>query len=161
VDVYDAIVAVHVVTVIITLGVTFLFGPLQFAAERSPRNLPFVLGVLHDAERNMVWPGMAIIFVTGLFLMFDGRWENAAQTAWLQMSLALFVFAVLISLTVMRRALETAIDEVKRAEFMADSESELLISSECRRALGVMSRTGPLLGLLTITIAALMEAKPF
>lgn len=160
-DAYDAIVAVHVVTVIITLGVTFLFGPLQIAAERSPRHLPFVLGVLHEAERKMVWPGMLIIFVTGLFLMFDGRWENAAEVAWLQVSLALFVFAALISLTVMRRALETAIDEINRAEAVADPEGELLISSECRRALGIMSRTGPLLGIITITIAVLMETKPF
>ncbi len=161
-SVYEAVAAVHVVTVLITLGVVFLFGPLQMAAERAPRHLLFVLGVMHDAERKMVWPGYAIIFLTGVFLMQDDRWDTAIGTAWLGVSIALFAFALLISFTVLRRASDVALREMQRAERVAsDPDSELVISAECKRALGVMSRTGPLLGIVIIVIAVLMEAKPF
>jgi uncharacterized membrane protein len=160
-SVYEAVVAIHVVTVIITLGVTFLYGPLQVAAERAPRHLPFVLRVMRDAERKMVWPGIAIIFVTGVFLMLDDRWRDRGDTMWLQVSIALFVFAALVSLTVLRRANDVALAEIELAERAAGPDSEIVISSECKRALGVMSRTGPLLGIITIVIAVLMEAKPF
>lgn len=157
VTIYEMSVAIHVIVAIITLGVTFLFGPLQMAAEKSPRNMPFVMRVIHNAERNMVWPGLAIIFVTGVYQTFEGGYESAV---WLSASVTIFAFAVIVSLTVMRKAMDVALAEAERAERLAGDDGEIVLSSEFKQAAAILARTGPLLGLAVIVIAFLMETKP-
>lgn len=161
VSVYEISLAIHVVAVVIFLGVSFLFGPLQMAAEKAPQHMPFVIGVIHDAERKMVWPGLVIILVTGVFQTADQKWDQAPGNVWLLASVAIFIFMLIVSFTVMRHAMDVALEESRRAEQLAGPDGEIKLSSDFKDAAAVMSKTGPLLGLGVIVITFLMEAKPF
>lgn len=161
VTIYSISVAIHVIAVVIFLGVTFLFGPLQMAAEKAPNHMPFAIRVVRDAERKMVWPGLAIIATTGIFQVADAGWDQAPGNVWLSTSIVLFVFAALLTFTVVRLAMDMAVEEIERAEAAAADGGEIKLSQDFIQAAGVLSKTGPLMGLIVIVITFLMETKPF
>ncbi len=161
ISLYLTSVAIHVTAVVIFLGITFLFFPLQVAAEKAPRHLPFVIRVIRDAERKLVWPGLVIIAATGIFQTIDFGWDRMANIVWLSASVTIFVFIVLVRFTVMRWAMDTTLAEVERAEAAAGDDGEIKLSPEFKQAANVLSTTGSLMGLLVIMIAFLMETKPF
>jgi uncharacterized membrane protein len=95
-SVHRTIVFFHVVGVILFLG-NIIVSAMWMAQARRAENT----AVLHFAARSVMhadWlftlPGIVLILVTGLLTM--GRWGGFPGTAWVELTLALFILSVVI-----------------------------------------------------------------
>jgi hypothetical protein len=75
VQLYDAVLLVHVAAVVVAFGATFAYPFLQAVVERvSPRSVPAMFRAMHTAGRYLVSPGLLVVLAAGLFLTSD-RWD--------------------------------------------------------------------------------------
>jgi uncharacterized membrane protein len=98
-DSYRILTIIHILAVLVAFGPTFLQPLLMTQAEKSGvAATRLALSVTQKMERFMTWPGVAIVAVTGAFLIFnDVTNYNDDFPRWLEISIAWFVVAVLVA----------------------------------------------------------------
>lgn len=152
---YLVLVAFHVIFVVTMLGVTFLFPFVGIRSRATPQHAPFALSLVEFAQRRIVFPGAALVLLTGLYAVDAGgfSWSEG----WIIVSLVLFIAVISISAFVTYPAVKVALAEVEKnaAAGGGPPSPEFLAAGKKIRTLG------PVLSVMTITIVFLMEAKPF
>lgn len=152
---YSVLVAFHVIFVVAMLGVTFLFPFIGIRSRSTPQHAPFALGLVEFAQRRIVFPGAALVLLTGLYAVDAGgfSWSDG----WIVASLALFIAIISISAFVTYPAVKVALAEVEKnvAAGGGPPSPEFLAAGKKIRTLG------PVLSVMMLTIVFLMETKPF
>lgn len=103
-DAYRTLTIIHILAVLVAFGPTFLQPLLMSQAEKGGvATTRLAVRVSKQMERFMTWPGVAVIVVTGIFLIFnDVTSYNEEFPRWLEISIAWFVIAVLAAVYLMR-----------------------------------------------------------
>lgn len=153
---YSTLVGVHVMIAVAMLGVTFTYPLIGPMAKAQPQHAPFALAVIEKIQRVIVFPGAALILLTGLWLMLDDRWSGTE--GWLMVSLALYFVIIGVALFVTYPAVKVAKAE---AEKKAASGEPGPPSAAFVKATTTTRRIGPIMSALLLAIVFLMETKPF
>jgi uncharacterized membrane protein len=71
---FEVILAIHIMAVVVTFGVTFAY-PIMFAvaARHDPRSLPLLHRIEYTIERMLVNPGLLIVLLAGVYLASKGH----------------------------------------------------------------------------------------
>lgn len=154
---YAVVVGLHVVFAIACFGVTLSFPFLGKKAQGTPHT-GFALDMIHTLVHRLVYPGILIVAATGFYQMADGDWKFGGDNVWLDVSVGLFILIILISFLISGPALKVA-----RAEYARITEggNQFVPSPEFLAAIKRTSTAGPIMTVSMLTIAFLMEAKPF
>ena len=150
------LVGFHVIFVVAMLGVTFTYPLIGPMAKAQPQHAPFALAVIEKIQRVIVFPGVALVLLTGLWAISAGPWKG--DEAWLTVSIVLFFIIVALSVFVTYPAVKVAKAEAekKAASGEPGPPSEAFIKATTKTR-----RLGPVMSLMMLTIVFLMEAKPF
>lgn len=154
---YSVLVAFHVIFVVALLGVTFTYPIIGPMAKAQPQHAPFALAAIEKIQRVLVFPGAALVFLTGLWAIAASD-HIKGDEGWLTVSIALFIVVFSLAIFVTYPAVKVAKAE---AEKKAASGEPGPPSEAFMKATTKMRRLGPFMSLMTLTIVFLMEAKPF
>jgi hypothetical protein len=154
---YDAILAVHVMAVVIAFGVTFAY-PIMFAvgARSNARSLPVLHRIEYTIERTLINGGLLLVLAAGIFLASDGHHWSEFFVQW---GLAALVVIGAVSGSVM-------IPTGKRAEAVAErdiadaGDGAIEMSDEYRALVRRLSIFGSLLSALVLVTILFMVIKP-
>jgi Predicted integral membrane protein (DUF2269) len=152
---YEVVLAIHIMAVVVTFGVTFAY-PIMFAvaARHDPRSLPLVHRIEYTVERTLINPGLALVLLAGIYLASKGHFWSDFFVQW---GLgAVVVIGALIGAVMIPTA--------KRAEQIAardlaasgDGGGEAQLSDEYRALVRRLSGVGGLLSLLVLVTILLM-----
>ena len=75
---YEVVLAIHIMAVVVTFGVTFAY-PIMFAvaARHDPRSLPLLHRIEYTIERMLVNPGLLLVLLAGVYLASKGHdWSH-------------------------------------------------------------------------------------
>lgn len=130
-----------------------VIGPM---ARAQPQHAAFALGVIEKIQRVLVFPGAALILLTGLWLIMDGTWKG--DEGWLVVSVLLFFIVMGLSLFVSYPAVKIAKAEAekKAASGEPGPPSEAFIKATTKTR-----RLGPFISAAVMAIVFLMATKPF
>ena len=155
---YKAELFLHVISVIIAMGVTFVYPFLQAAAERSGvAATRFMLQFLLRLQKMVVIPGAILLFVFGGLIIGNSSTPDNYKDhmpVWLSVAIAWFVIAFAVAIFVQHRDMKAG---VKALEGVPDSGS---LPADYVAIGKRMQMVGGLLGLSVIGIAFLMVWKP-
>ncbi len=152
---YKLLVFFHVLTVTISLGVTFAYPIMQSVAERSGTAATRIaLQTTERIEKFIVLPGNVVLFLAGVGLIFDDATGYKDDfPVWLMVAIPWYLAAVAVSVFVMgplgRKALKTL--EGRKDEALPAAYEPI-----GKR----MQMIGGMLGLSTVAILFLMVWKP-
>ena len=155
---YDVIKWLHVSSVVVGLGATFAYGVfIAVASKSSPRSMPGIITGIQATTKMLVIPGLLLIVATGIYLTAD-RWDfGDFFVAWgIVAFLILFFMGPAVFGPNQDKALAAAEDDVKRA-----GNGPVEFGQEFNRANGILSKAGPIAGLIVILTVYVMTAKPF
>ena len=146
----------HVATVIVALGVTFVYPFLQgFAERQGVAATRFALKFSEYLEKFVVLPGAVLLFIFGgLLIGNDQTGYKDDMPTWLIISIIWFIAALAIAVFVQRRNVKRAIASL---EGVPDSAP---LPDGYKPIAMQMQIVGGLLGLSVIAIAFLMVWKP-
>ena len=146
----------HVATVVVALGVTFVYPFLQaFAEKNGVAPTRFVLRFTERLENMLVFPGAALLFVFGLLLiMNDDTGFKDEMPVWLTVGIVWFLAALAVAFFVQRKNVKAGIQSLEGVPDGAALPAEYLAISKR------MQMVGGLLGLSVICITFLMVYQP-
>ena len=148
----------HVATVIVALGVTFVYPFMQGFAERSGvAATRFMLKFSLYLEKFVVIPGAVLLFIFGGLLIGNSNTPNQYKDnmpAWLTIAIVWFLAALAVAVFVQRRNTKRALASL---EGVADDAP---LPDAYKSTAMQMQIVGGLLGLSVIAIAFLMVWKP-
>ena len=146
----------HVATVVVALGVTFVYPFLQAFAERNGvASTRFVLRFTERLENMLVFPGAALLFVFGLLLiMNDESGLKDDMPVWLTIGTVWFLAVVAVAFFVQRKNVKAGIASLEGVADNAALPAEYLAISKR------MQMVGGLIGLSVLCITFLMVYKP-
>lgn len=153
---YTTLVGLHVVIAVALLGLPIVYPLIGPMAKAQPQHMPFAFAVVEKIQRVLVFPGAALILLTGLWLIADGTWKGTE--GWLVVSVALYLMVMAVSLFVTYPAVKVAKAE---AEKKAASGEPGPPSEAFMKATAKTRKIGPFMTAAVLTIVFLMEAKPF
>jgi len=146
VELFDAVIALHIASVVIAFGFVFAY-PLMFGWARARQ--PALLGPMHAMQerlkRYLQDTFATLVGVTGVYLAIDADlWDRI----WVQVPIVLWVGTGII-------ALYSAPNEKRAAELAADPQS-----TEYRALSGRLQRIALVNCLLVLVAIFFMVAKP-
>lgn len=150
---YTLSVAIHVVFVVSFLATAGAFSVLGPMAKENPEHVTFALKVEEKIYKTMVFPGLLVVWGTGIYQASDAGYGGDAW--WLNISLLLFVFMTVATVFVSFPSVKTAL-----AEFEAQTEPGPP-SEKAQASLKKLATLGPMMGISFMVITFLMVAKPF
>lgn len=150
---YTLSTAIHVVFVVSFIGTTGAFGIIGPMSKEEPQHAEFTLKFIKKAYETMVFPGLLVVWGTGIYQSADGPWKGG--DLWLTISVVLFALMSLAAVFVMYPAVKFVL-----AEFAAKTEPGPP-SPEAQKKLALFGKVGPAMGVSLMVITFLMVAKPF
>jgi uncharacterized membrane protein len=161
-NLYQAMVVIHILTVVFGLGPLVLAGVFAVKAERVDRRAELAVGLVQYEVTKIAHKLVYLIFVTGvaLVLMSDGAIEMG--DFWVSLSMLTYIAALGIShgmlvpnerrMNVLRKELA----EMDGQEFASQPEQALELADRTKRSAAM----GMTLNLLTAFLVYLMVFKP-
>lgn len=161
-NLYQAMVVIHILTVVFGLGPLVLAGVFAVKAERVDRRAELAVGLVQFEVNKIAQKIVYLIFVTGVaaVLMSDGAIELG--DFWVSLSMLTYVVALGIShgmlapnerrMNVLRKELA----EMDGQEFASQPEQALELADRTKRSAAM----GMTLNLLTAFLVYLMVFKP-
>jgi hypothetical protein len=154
---FEIVLAVHIMAVVVTFGVTFAY-PIMFAvaARRDPRALPLMHRVEYTIQRTLLNPGLLAVLGAGIYLASDGHDWSEFFVQWglgAVVAIGALVGAVMIPTS-------------KRAELVAERDlgaaggASSGMSEEYRGLARRLSLVGTLLSALVLVTILFMVVKP-
>src|ERR1700722_1368611 len=69
VSVFEVVLALHIMAVVVTFGVTFAF-PIIFlvGAKTEPRGLPLLHRIEYAIDQRLINPGLVVVMLAGIYL---------------------------------------------------------------------------------------------
>ena len=152
-DWYRLFLYVHVLSAIIGLGPTFIFGRITSMGRDDLSHSRFSLGVVHKLTMTSALPLAALIFLSGIGMIW-ARGYNLWRTDWLLVAMGLFIFGFTFSAAVQSRRVARLIAIVGGDDFDPENPSVELATLRRRISWG-----GRYLRLSASTILYLMIFK--
>lgn len=150
---YSISVGVHVVFVVSFLATAGAFSVLGPMAKENPEHAIFALKVEKKIYETMVFPGLLVVWGTGIYQSSDGGFGS--DDLWLVISTVLFIYMTVATLALSYPAVKNALSEL-------ESQTEPgPPSASAQKSLGLLGKIGPTMGLSFLVIAFLMSAQPF
>jgi hypothetical protein len=80
---FEVVLAVHIMAVIVTFGVTFAY-PIMFSvgARADPRSLPVLHRIEYSIERRLINPGLLVVLLAGIYLASKLHVWSAFYVQW-------------------------------------------------------------------------------
>jgi len=154
---YEIVLALHVMAVVATFGVTFAY-PIIFAvtARSDPRSLPLIYRIEYSIERMLVNPGLVVVLGAGIYLASDGKHWSEFFVQW-GLGAVVVIGAVVgaVMIPTAKRA-ETA----AAADIAASGGGEVELSEESRGLARRLTIAGSLLSVLVLVTILFMVIKP-
>lgn len=151
---YTLSTAIHVVFVVSFLATAGAFSVIGPMAKENPQHAVFALKVEKKIYETMVFPGLLIVWGTGIYQSSDGGFD-LGDDLWLTVSVLLFLFMTVATFAVNYPAAKTALTEL-------ESQTEPGPPSEkAQAAFKKMAALGPVMGITFMVITFLMVAQPF
>lgn len=145
---YDAVVAVHVMAIVIAFGITFAYPVLM---PFLGRNHPQTLGPIHEAQERigkfLITPFATLALLTGIYLAAD---RDYFSEIWVQVPMAILI--ILLGLG----GAFFAPQERKAAELARSSPG----SAEYMAVVGRVAKVGALASLMVLVAIFFMVTKP-
>jgi len=139
----------HVLAAIVAVGTNATYGVLLARAHRDPKHLRHVRESVRALDRTVATPAYALLFITGLLLVWLGPLPITAF--WLLSSLILFLLAAALGLWVL-----TPLTHRQDAALQRHGPD----SPEYRRLRARLNRMSGVAALIVLVITYLMVAKP-
>jgi uncharacterized membrane protein len=150
---YTLSTAIHVVFVVSFIAPAGAFAVLGPLAKENPQHVGFALKVNKKILEAFVFPGVLVVWGTGLYQLSDGPFKGS--DLWLSISMALFAYMTIVAFFVIYPAVKTALTEIEGQDQPGPPSEKAQASL---KRLGIF---GPLQGLSLIVITFMMVAKPF
>jgi uncharacterized membrane protein len=150
---YTISTAIHVVFVVSFIAPAGAFAVLGPMAKEKPQHVTFALGVMKKIFETFIFPGLLVVWGTGIYQASDGGWKGS--DLWLSISALLFAYMTFVALLGLYPATKSAL-----TEFEGQSEPGPP-SAKAQADLKKLGIFGPLQGLSLLVITFLMVAKPF
>lgn len=150
---YTVVTAIHVIFAVSFLGTAGAFGVIGPMARDNPQHAVFALKVNKKIYETAVLPGVAGIWLTGIYQWADGGWGSS--DVWLMLSVVWYAVLSLVGIFVLYPGIKSVL-----AEMEAKTEPGPP-SPESQAKLKLMGTLGPIFGISMIAITFLMVAKPF
>jgi hypothetical protein len=162
VTLYEVSVAVHVMAAIVGFGPTFAYPIGQKMAEKAfPQHLPFALRLIHQTDKAIVNPTVALVGLTGIFQWIDGPWD-ISKDQWLAIGFTVYLLIFATALWVFRPSVvEAAATEAEQMTQSLQPGEPLVKSERYKQLMRIPDIAGPVLGILVLVVVYLMEIKPF
>ena len=148
-DVYPWLKALHVLLAIVAVGSNLTYGIWQVRAAREPMHIGWTLRGVKFIDDRVANPAFIGLGLVGVLLVLTGPWRF--ETPWVIVSIALYLtlaglgFGV-YSPTLSRQIRVYETDGPESPQFVALSNRSRLL--------------GSVLGLIVVTIVAIMVLKP-
>jgi uncharacterized membrane protein len=153
ISLYSLSVGVHVVFVVSFLAAAGAFSVIGPMAKENPEHAIFALKVEEKIYKTLVFPGILVVWGTGIYQSSDGNFSG--DDLWLWISVALFAFMTFATFVINYPAVKNALSEL-------ESQTEPGPPSEsAQKSLKTLATFGPIMGITFLVIAFLMGAKPF
>jgi uncharacterized membrane protein len=159
IQLYDVVVAVHILAVVAAFGVSFAYPIMVSTALRvDPRSLPFLHEVQGRIGRFLMAPSLVVLLVAGEYLAADGPyshddgWVNAGQV----IAVLLLIAGVAVFAPLERKLTAFA----RRDVAAAGPEGEVVLGADYRAGLGRLRVAGTVSSLLVVVAIVLMATKP-
>lgn len=153
ISMYTLSTAIHVVFVVSFLAPAGAFSILGPMAKANPEHATFALKVNKKIMETMVFPGILVVWGTGLYQMAGG--DFGGDDLWLSISAAIFAYMTIVAAFVLYPGAKTALTELEGQDAPGPP------SARAQASLKKLRTFGPLQGLGLLIITFLMVAQPF
>jgi len=156
-DLFRLLLFLHVLGAIIAFGPTFAFSIMGAMAAKEPQHANFSARQSAAISKGLVYPLAIFQGITGVLLIASGQIDIMSRV-WLQISIVLYLIALIYGLTVQRTALMRLIELTSTPPPPGTPPGppppELLATARKIR------RGGMFMGILIVVIVFLMVVKP-
>jgi hypothetical protein len=155
INTYYVIKAIHVMSVLATFGIAFVY-PIAFAiaGRHDPRSLPALHRIEYTVERKLVVPGLLVVVLTGVDITAIARHWGQFFVQWgLAAALAIGVTVTVFMIPAAERAAALAQRDVAAS---ADADGGVRLSAEYRALARRLSLVGMALSALVLITIAFM-----
>jgi hypothetical protein len=152
---FELVLAVHILAVVFAFGATFAYPVLLgVVGKADPRALPALYRAIHAISRMVIAPGLAVVFICGIYLASKLHMWSAFYVQWgLGVSLVIGAVEGMFISPNEKRLMEVAERELAAAgdgPVTAGAEHEALV-----RRVGAMGALMDLLVVITIFFMAI------
>jgi len=157
VELFEVILAVHIMAVVVAFGVTFAF-PIIFGvgAKIEPRSLPLLHRIEYSIEQRLINPGLAVVVLAGIYLASKLHvWSDFFVQWGLGVSIVIGALVGSVMIPTAKRAATTA-----ERDIAASGEGEVKLSDEYRALTRRLNIVGSLLSLLVLATVYIMVTRP-
>ena len=148
-DLYPWIKVVHVLLAIVAVGANATYSIWLARAARQPQHLGWALRGVRFLDNRVANPAYVGLGIAGVLMVLMGPWQFEAP--WIAISIGLYVALVAIGVGLYTPTLAKQI-----SVYQTDGPESPAFAKLSRRAIGL----GVVLGVLAVTIVALMVLKP-
>jgi Predicted integral membrane protein (DUF2269) len=144
---FEVVLAIHIMAVVVTFGVTFAY-PIMFAvaARHDPRGLPLLHRVEYTVERTLINPGLLVVVLAGVYLASKGHFWSDFFVQWgLAAAIVIGALTGAVMIPTSKRA-----EEVAARDLAAADGGEVEPSEEYRALVRRLSIVGTLLSVLVL-----------
>jgi hypothetical protein len=154
---YDAVLALHILAVVVAFGWTFALPVFYFVAARhAPRGLPLLHRIEYTTTRLVLNPALVVVLGAGIFLASDGHHWSEFFVQWgIGAVVVLGAVAGSVLIPAAKRAEQAALTD-QRAAAGAEPVPGEAYRAQVRR----LNIAGSAMWLLVIATIAIMAIKP-
>ncbi len=142
----DAILAIHIIGVMVAFGVTFSYPVFALVANRERRAMPTLHRAQHAISRMVISPGLGVILLAGIYLAAKEHQWSAFYVQW---GLgAVVVLGAIEGAVVVPR--EARLAEVAARDVAGAGAGEVVWSDEYNRLFRQTGMVGAVLDLIVV-----------
>ncbi len=155
---YWCVVFVHVMSVVIGFGATFVYPVLLGAARRRyPRALPYLLTTMDKLGKAVIGPSALLILASGIYLLADGPYEPDAT--FVQVAMPILIALIFIGPLYFGRT-EAKLAVLASRDVDAATGEEATLSEELETGLSRLTTNIRLANLAVLVALFFMVVKP-
>lgn len=140
---------IHIAAAITAVGANITYSVWNVRAQKDAAHLGFALKGVQFLDNRIANPAYGLVLVTGLLMVFVGRWS--ITSLWIVAALVLYVAVAVVGVAVYSPVLKSQI----RLADAGDTSSPEFVAASRRSAM-----VGPILGLVVAVILVMMVFKP-
>jgi hypothetical protein len=153
---WQIILAVHIVAVVVTFGVTFAYPVMYAVSERlDQRSMPWLHRLVHRLTQRVVSPGLGIVLLAGIYLASKLHMWHAFYVQW-GLAIAVVLGGLAGGFFVPR---EQKLAELAQRDIAAAGEGAVQWSEEYLALRTRVSAVGGLAGVLVLATIYFMTVQ--
>ncbi|HEY0831753.1 MAG TPA: DUF2269 family protein [Candidatus Dormibacteraeota bacterium] len=140
---------IHIAAAITAVGANVTYVVWNVRAQQDAAHMGFALKGIQFLDNRIANPAYGVVLVTGLLMVFVGRWS--ITSLWILAAVVLYVVVAVVGVAVYSPVLKNQI----RLADAGDTSSPEFVAASRRSAM-----VGPILGLVVAVILVMMVFKP-